>query len=274
MIIVAGGDSFIWGSELSDSVVMPVSGTPVRHSEKTFFALLSNGHDYSCVAWPGFGNDAIARTVIAQCETSRPDVVLVSWTFPSRYEFRFAYDTLQKTQNWLTITPWTTGQTDDISAEFHTENAWIGILHQQTLDRAKQTGVSEFAESFYRHVGSSEYWETYASLKEIVYLQNYLNVKGIPCLFTCADNSIRYNYTIDHADNTISSLYNQIDWESWFWFPAGTVPHDTQLPRGFYQWAVENKYPMGTTHPLEQAHQDAYQLIQEKFHEVVNQSIQ
>jgi hypothetical protein len=128
---------------------------------------------------------------------------------------------------------------------------------------------------FYRQVGSGEYWEIYSSLKEIVYLQNYLTVKKIPYLFTCADNGIRYNYTVDHADNVIKSLYNQIDWETnWFWFPAGTAPHDTQMPRGFYQWAVENKYRMGTTHPLEEAHYDASQLIREKFHAVVKESVQ
>jgi hypothetical protein len=31
---------------------------------------------------------------------------------------------------------------------------------------------------------------------------------------------------------------------------------------------------MGTTHPLEEAHYDASQLIQEKFHAVVKESVQ
>ena len=279
MIIVAGGDSFIWGSELSDSVNDGNSKTPVKHSLKTFWALLSSGHEYVCAAWPGFGNESIARSVVMQCELQKPDVVLVCWTFPGRYEFRFTYDTLQRHGNWYTITPWSTWSTwsnsQDISAEFHIQDDKIKTQHLRTLERAKKTGVAEFAENFYRHVGSGEYWETYTSLKEIVYLQNYLKVKKIPFLFTCADNSIRYSYTVDHADDIIKSLYKQIDWEThWFWFPAGTVPHHTELPRGFYQWAVENKYRMGTTHPLEEAHYDAHQLIQEKFHAVVKESIQ
>ena len=127
-------------------------------------------------------------------------------------------------------------------------------------------------------MGNSEYWEIYSTLKEIVYLQNYLKVNNIPYLFTCADNSIWYNYTINNnSDTVVNSLVSQIvkDRENWFWFPAGKDPQDTCNPRGFYQWAVENKYPVGPdNHPLEQAHIDASKLMQEKFNELVKKSIQ
>jgi hypothetical protein len=82
-----------------------------------------------------------------------------------------------------------------------------------------------------------------------------------------------YNSTITETDTVIQSLYKQIDFDSWYLFPAGTNPQDTCTPRGFYQWAVENKYPVGTTHPLEQAHQDASALMQEKFNEMVKKSV-
>jgi hypothetical protein len=140
------------------------------------------------------------------------------------------------------------------------------------VDRARKTGVAEFADSFYKHVGSTEYWEIYSSLKEVVYLQNYLNIKRIPYMFTCADNSLRYNFTTSSNDATINSLINQIDFTKWFWFPKGNF-WETTTPRGFYQWAVENKYPMGTTHPLEQAHSDAADLMKDKFNDLVKKSI-
>ena len=92
-------------------------------------------------------------------------------------------------------------------------------------------------------------------------------------MFTCADTSIFHNYTINNADFIIKSLYDQIDFNKWFLFPAGTHKGETMYPRGFYQWAVENKYPMGTTHPLEAAHQDAAKLMKEKFNELVKKSI-
>jgi hypothetical protein len=57
-------------------------------------------------------------------------------------------------------------------------------------------------------------------------------------------------------------------------FPKGTDPGDTLTPRGFYQWAVENKYNIGPEgHPLEDAHRDAALLIKEKFDEMVKKSI-
>ena len=264
MIIVAGGDSFVYGSELKDCNSNP--------SASTFTALLGAT---DCVAWPGFGNDSIARTVITRCEQGSVDAVIVSWTFPGRYEFRFNYNTGQRTGNWYTVTPWTVKQNlNEISKEFKTHNQAIFTDHIKNLQRAQTTGVADFAKTFYQHVGDSEYWEIYSSLKEIVYLQNYLTVKKIPYMFTCADNSIWYNHTVESRDPVIDSLHQQIDQNKWFWFPPGSQANQTCAPRGFYQWAVENKYPIGTTHPLEEAHETAARLMREKFNELVNKNIQ
>jgi hypothetical protein len=69
-------------------------------------------------------------------------------------------------------------------------------------------------------------------------------------------------------------LYNQINFDNWYFFPAGIGQNQTKTPRGFYQWAVESKYSMGTEgHPLESAHHDAAILIKEKFNELVKKSI-
>jgi hypothetical protein len=258
-MIIAAGDSFVYGSELQSPA-------------NTFTALL--GAD-ECVAWPGFGNDSIARTAIERCEQGVVDGVVVSWTFPGRYEFRFAYDTKQKKSPWYSINAWTIkSDLNSIKEEFVTDNNVILEQQKQTIERARATGVADFAETFYKHVGGSEYWEIYSSLKEIVYLQNYLVLKDIPFMFTCADNSIFNNYTVDTADSIIASLLNQIDHDRWFWFPKGQGSNQTKTPRGFYQWAVENKYPIGTTHPLEQAHIDASKLMQGKFNELVKKHLQ
>jgi len=258
-MIIAAGDSFVYGSELASPA-------------NTFTALLGATES---IAWPGYSNDAIARTTIERCEQGGVTGVVVSWTFPGRYEFRFSYDTRQKKTPWYAINAWTI-QNDPgvIEREFVTHNPDILNAQIKTIERAKQTGVADFAEVFYKHVGSSEYWEIYSSLKEIVYLQNYLIVKQIPFMFTCADNSIFNNYTVDNADTVITSLLNQIDQTNWFWFPEGKGADQTETPRGFYQWAVENKYPVGTTHPLEQAHQAAANLMKDKFNDLVKKSVQ
>ena len=75
-------------------------------------------------------------------------------------------------------------------------------------------------------------------------------------------------------DEFVDSLYKQIDWDQWFFFDSGTDPNHTKEPRGFYQWAVESKYPVGTTHPLEEAHTAAAELIKEKFDELVKKSLE
>lgn len=270
MITVAGGDSFVFGSELKDC--------GPGHSSRTFAALLAktNNLDYLCAAWPGNGNDAIARSVIYACqEINECDkVVVVSWTFPGRYEFRFNYDTGQKGSPWYSINPWTIKQNvEEIKTEFVTQNEEVYNDQVNTILRAKKTGVADFADTFFRHVGASEYWEIYTSLKEIVYLQNYLKANNIPYLFTCADTVLFYNHTIQNPDGIISSLYKQIDFNNWFLFPKGTQSWQSLSPRGFYQWALENKYPVGTTHPLEEAHSVAASLMQEKFNALVKKSL-
>ena len=98
----------------------------------------------------------------------------------------------------------------------------------------------------------------YTSPKAILDFQQYCEYQKLPYLFTCVDNCLIE--LLDHTTN----------WDSWYLFPAGTSLYDTKKPRGFYQWAVENKYNIGPDgHPLENAHLEAANLIKEKFNELV-----
>lgn len=91
-------------------------------------------------------------------------------------------------------------------------------------------------------------------------LEQHLQYNGIPYLFTCADNCI---------------ITGDLDYKNWFMFPPGHGADQTVSPRGFYQWAVENKYSCGQQcHPLERAHQDAAKLIQRRFDELVKNSLE
>jgi hypothetical protein len=273
MILVAGGDSFIFGSELKDQTTGP--------SMSTYPALLAkqNNMEYHCAAWSGNANGAIGRMTMAACEKIKYEnsiVVLVSWTFTNRYEFRFNYNTAQRITPWYSINSWTiTDEISEIEKEFKTVDLLMLQRQKKTIDIAKRTGVSDFAKCFYKHVGDSEYYELYSSLKEILFLQYYLKANNIPYLFVTADNHF-YDHPNYHRqrDEFINNLYNQIDWDKWFFFEGGTGADQTQEPRGFYQWAVENKYPVGTTHPLEQAHQAAAELIKEKFNELVTNPLE
>jgi hypothetical protein len=103
----------------------------------------------------------------------------------------------------------------------------------------------------------------YTSATAIRDFQQYCEYHNFPYLFTCADNCL-----LEWLDETTN-------WKNWFLFPPGTNSWDTLEPRGFYQWAVENKYAVGPdNHPLEQAHIDASKLMQEKFDELVKKHIQ
>lgn len=244
MKLIAIGDSFVWGSELSDSPHGGIGG----HSNSTFPARLSqkNNLDYICAAYPGNSNQSISRTLMESCALHRNSnvVVLGVWTFLTRYEFRNNHE-------WLSINSWDADGTRELSVE-----------------------VREFAKSYFKF-NDSKYWEVFNTLKDIVLATIYLKLNNIPYLFTCADNSVTHNFTISNPDQTIQTLLQQIEWENWFWFPPGVGPGQTESPRGFYQWARENKYPCGVHgHPLEYAHQDAANLIQGKFHEMVKKHLE
>ena len=271
-ILVAGGDSFVWGSELSDEI-------PSEHpSQHTFTSLLAknNNLNYDCCAWAGNANNAISRDVINKCQQLKhhDKVVVVCWTFSSRYEFYFSYSTRQKRSPWYSITPWTMLDTaNDIIDNVLSKSDPLKYAHLLNLSNAKFTGVFDFAKSFYKHVGDSEYFEIYSTFKEILFLQNYLKVNNIPYMFVTADwqeEALHRN-----LDETVQSLNEQIDWNNWYFFPPGDCnnPEHTTSKRGFYQWAVENKYKIGVTHPLEDAHYDASILLQEKFNEMVKKFI-
>ena len=95
----------------------------------------------------------------------------------------------------------------------------------------------------------------------IISLQNKLKEHNIPYLFTC-------------VDNCVVTGNPKIDYDKWYMFPPGTnKDYETVGPRGFYQWALENKYNVGPDgHPLEEAHRDAYNLIKDKFNELVKEN--
>jgi len=262
MNIVAGGDSFIWGTELQDCLHNGING----HSKKTFPSLLAADHQYVCAAFPGNSNDAIARNIINYCENNKAEdlFVVVCWTFNGRYEFRI-------NDKWEVINSWSTGKMyrNSEDKEEEKQNFLVKVFEA----KAKQKGIHDFAKIYFDQVGWSEYWESYTTIKEIVYLQNYLKVNSIPYMFTCINNEF-HNHTIKSNDVTIQSVFGQIDFDKWYFFPPATEEWNTTVPRGFYQWAVENKYKCGPVHhPLEQAHQDAAMLMQGKFNELVKKSL-
>ena len=131
MILIAGGDSFIFGNELRDQQ------GPIP-SSKTFPAILAQSAEYHCAAWPGNANNAVTRMSMTACERFKKQkpIVIITWTFCQRYEFRFNYNTKQRISPWYSINQWTADNPSANTlknifanfARFHVPNKPNGIV--------------------------------------------------------------------------------------------------------------------------------------------------
>jgi hypothetical protein len=258
--LIAGGCSFTFGHELSDD---NEGRTP---SKKSWAHGLKNAEqEYLCTAKGGAGNSGIARrifTAIAGLNRDEIGAVVVMWSFPSRYDWAMPRHKLLEKTRWASITPWdTTDRGNEAfeqlqSSEPHTER-W-----QTHLEEARETGVKPFADALYQYA-ANQYHELYLSWKSIIWLQNILEKKHIPYMFTLADNSLFYDEMKIHAgtDVLMNALYKEIDFTKWVSFGERMM--------GFNQWAHLNEYERGVTHPLDKAHTDAVQLMLPQFKKIV-----
>jgi len=258
--LIAGGCSFTFGHELSDDVD---GKTP---SKMTWaYRLTPNEKEYVCTAHPGSGNSGIARRVF-EAVSHNKDIrgVVVMWSFLSRYDWAMSrHRDLEKTR-WATISPWDTKMSD---TERHQALAGSEVQQEQWKlreERMIETGVRPFAEAIYKH-GANQYHETYLSWKSIIWLQNILEKKKIPFMFTLADNSLFYNEFDHHKDQDsfMEALHKEIDFTKWFSFGDRMM--------GFNQWALMEDYPRATTHPLDEAHRDAVKLMLPTLHKLIGE---
>ena len=138
--MIAGGDSFVYGSELKDCVD---ESNQEQASKLTFTALIAKELDmeYICTAMPGYSNSAIRRTVIDACETHNDiGMVLVQWSFTSRYEFKFGYEYA----NWKQVSAWLTEEDPikHLKNRFFNSNDIILERHSKYLEYERLFGVT------------------------------------------------------------------------------------------------------------------------------------
>jgi hypothetical protein len=103
------GCSFIYGSDLSDEIIVPGS----HASELSWPALLAKqiNFDYECYARAGAGNLYILEQVLINAASSQQDLFVIGWTWIDRFDYT---DT---TDNWKTILP-----VDTTEADFYYRN--------------------------------------------------------------------------------------------------------------------------------------------------------
>ena len=258
---IAGGCSFTFGHELSDDVDGKVPSTMSwAHGLKS-----NSGDHYVCAAHPGSGNSGIARRVFEAVSSYKAkDVrcVVVMWSFLSRYDWAMPrHRELEKTR-WTSISPWDTNAGNEEAFRHLAGSETQQEQWRTRKDTFEETGVKPFAESIYRYA-ANQYHETYLSWKSIIWLQNILEKKNIPFMFTLADNTLFYDEFKQHKDQDpfMQALHDEIDFTKWFSFGDRMM--------GFNQWALLNEYQRGTTHPLDEAHQDAVQLMLPTFKKLI-----
>jgi len=257
---IAGGCSFTYGHELSDDV------NGKYPSKKSWaYGLLPDNNTYICTATPGSGNSGIARRVfteISQHSSSSISGVVVMWSFLSRYDWAMPRHRKLEGTRWATISPWDIDSMQSDVYDRLSRSAAQQELWKTRNDIMQETGVSPFAEAIYKHA-ANEYHETYLSWKSIIWLQNILEKKKIPFMFTLADNSMFYKEMEQHKDQDVfmSALHNEIDFTNWFTFGERMM--------GFNQWASLNGYEYATTHPLDKAHEDAVKLMKPTFNKLI-----
>jgi hypothetical protein len=256
---IAGGCSFTFGHELSDDV----DGKTPSKMSWAHGLKLSAEDEYICTAYPGSGNSGIARRVF-EAVSNNKDIgyVVVMWSFLSRYDWAMPrHKSFEKTR-WVSISPWDTTSGNEeafrtIQGSETQQEQW-----RTRRDTFQESGAKPFAEAIYQYA-ANEYHETYLSWKSIIWLQNILEKKGIPFMFTLADNTLFYKNFEHHKDQDpfMTALHNEIDFTKWFSFGERMM--------GFNQWALLNDYPRGTTHPLDEAHRDAVKLMLPTFNNLI-----
>ena len=257
---IAGGCSFTLGNELSDDTN---GKTPSKKSwAYRLFETCNNNTSYLCSAFGGLGNSAIARrTFNAISQSERVDCVVVMWSFLSRYDWAMPRHQVLEDTRWASISPWDTNTGNEEAFRIMANNETQQEQWRVRGELFENTGVKPFAEAIYKYA-ANQYHEIYLSWKSIIWLQNLLEKKKIPFVFTLADNSLFYDKFTPHADQDafMKALYSEIDFTNWFSFGERMM--------GFNQWALLNDYERGTTHPLDEAHADAVKLMLPTFEKI------
>jgi hypothetical protein len=240
-VLIAGGDSFTYGSELPSQ----------EHAWANLLAT-RKGWNICNTARPAASNSAIRRNVMnAVHKYKELDLfVAVMWSFPNRYEFRFAYDTGHLDSPWYSINPWTHNE-ENFEEHFFTKDDDVLASQQANRANAEAKGMTAFAKSYVDNVAQTEYWEIYNSWCEIAMLQNYLIKHNIPYIFTQVDNSL---FECNSAmDSTLTTLRADIDMTKFV------------MDEGMFNWAKRTKQQFYTTHPRESAHIEWINMLYDRI---------
>lgn len=223
--LISFGDSFTWGSDMSDTMQFSqfqkeYAGTGIKYrdiySRSTWQAHVAKylKLDYKCLAQEGCSNQSIYRRFFESTSLFNPDdVISVNFTWRDRYDF---WD--DSTNHWNTVRP---SGTDDYP----------------------------LTKLYYKYIHSSK-WDQVESLKVINGIIDFLENYNYRYIVTCIDDMI-YNDPYHSSLDIIRELQNRYK-DKITWFNG----------MGFHQWAKDNEYPISATwHPLEEAHLAGFEYL-------------
>ena len=197
---IAGGCSCTFGHELSDDE----EGKPPSRKSWAYGLRSSTEADlYICTARPGAGNSGIARRVFnAVTSNKHVNGVVVMWSFLSRYDWAMPrHRDLEKTR-WASLSPWDTETGSQEAFKSLSESSEQQEQWKIRDEMFKETGVRDFANAIYKYA-ANQYHETYLGWKSIIWLQNILEKKQIPYMFTLADNTLFYDQLKEHKNQVM-----------------------------------------------------------------------
>lgn len=223
MTLKSFGCSFIFGSDLLDSKKFLDTQNLAIASEFTWPALLANNlnKNYECFASPGCGNFKILEKVLSQAVNSNDSVFIIGWTYIDRYDYL--------------VDSYVNGShRDPINNEF-----WNTIGPNTIGLPAKN----------YYHDLHSQFCDKLKSLTYIKCAIDTLKQKSIPFIMTYMDELLFE--TEWHTTPAVIDIQNYIQ------------PYMTKFDnKTFLEFSKEKGFPISETlHPLEDAHQAAFELI-------------
>ena len=215
-LLIAGGDSFTWGSELPDC-----NGRGFSRSSWSALLAEQRSLSYHCVAKPGSSNQSIARRVMEAVEqTDDIEHVAVMWTYVSRYELRLMNHLEKKLKEieqqtdalseidsgWLNITKWQSMSLEDKLESFPAmkQNPWFVKKMKALTDFDERYGISDLSRLYYSLTSMDQHRRM--TNNSIYLLQSYLDKRGIDHSFYSATNEVMESI---QSDSVMSRLIDR-----------------------------------------------------------------
>ena len=237
--LIAVGDSFTWGSDLSDS-----NGR--KYSNSTYSALAAKhlNYEYVCAAAPGCSNSTISRRCIHYCETIKDDLfVMVMWTYTPRTEIytKLTNPQIEKYDNFFTVSGWHGMDFDEKVQHWGAMNEGQREHFKREHVGYEKIGVAEISRNLVKYAHDN--WFYYETLKSMVMTKLYLESKNIPYLFFTACDAAKPS-NMNSSDDYIETFKNIALSANWSNAPS------------LLEWSRQNNYEVGFgSHPLEPAHE-------------------